>query len=69
MLRLKCLRVSQPYHQRLIKFFYFIGCTPNSNFSANHEENESDQDYENHSGNINEGNYPANKYTFKVNNR
>ena len=43
-------------------------CTPNSNFSANHEENEIDLDNENHPDNINEGNYPANKYTFKVNN-
>ena len=32
-------------------------CTPNSNFSANHEDNE------------NESNYPANKYMFKVDNR
>ena len=36
-------------------------CTQNSNFSANHEDNENDQDNENHSGNKNEGNYPANK--------
>ena len=51
------------------KISYFIECTLNSNFSANHEVNESDQDNENHPDNINEGNYPANKYTLKVNNR
>ena len=34
-------------------------CTLNSNFSANHGDNN-----ENHSGNKNEGNYPANKYMF-----
>ena len=44
-------------------------CTPNSNFSANHEDNENDQDNENHPNNENEGNYRANKYMFKVNNR
>ena len=44
-------------------------CTPNSNFSANHGDNENDQDNENHPDNKNEGNYPANKYMFKVNNR
>ena len=44
-------------------------CTPNSNFSANHEDNENDQDKKNHPDNENEGNYPANKYMFKVNNR
>ena len=44
-------------------------CAPNSNFSANHEDNENDQDNENHPNNENEGNYRANKYMFKVNNR
>ena len=44
-------------------------CTPNSNFSENHGDNEDDQDNENHLDNKNEGNYPANKYMFKVNNR
>ena len=44
-------------------------CTPNSGFSANYGDNENDQDNENHSGNKNEGNYRANKYIFKVNNR
>ena len=44
-------------------------CTPNSNFSANHEDNENDQDNENHPDNENEGNYPVNKQMFKVNNR
>ena len=44
-------------------------CAPNSNFSANHEDNENDQDNENHPNNENEGNYPPNKYMFKVNNR
>ena len=44
-------------------------CTSNSNFSANHEDNENDQDNENHPDNENEGNYWANKYMFKVNNR
>ena len=44
-------------------------CTPNSNFSANHGENGNDQDNENHPDNKNEGNYPANKCMFKVNNR
>ena len=44
-------------------------CTPNSNFSANHEDNENDQDNENHPDNENESNYPANKYMFKVDNR
>ena len=29
-------------------FSCFLGCTPNSNFSANHEYNENDQDNENH---------------------
>ena len=43
-------------------------CTPNSNFSANHGDNENDQDNENHPDNKNEGNYPANKYMCKVNN-
>ena len=32
-------------------------CTPNSNFSANHEDNEDDQGNENHPENENEGNY------------
>ena len=36
-------------------------CTPNTNFSANHEDNENDQDNENHSDNKNEDNYSANK--------
>ena len=44
-------------------------CTPNSNFPANHGDNEIDQDNENHSNNKNENNYPVNKYMFKVNNR
>ena len=44
-------------------------CTPNYNFSANHGDNENDQDNENHPDNKNEGNYPANKYMFKVSNR
>ena len=43
--------------------------TPNSIFSANHEDNENDQDNENQPDNKNEGNYPASKYMFKVNNR
>ena len=42
-------------------------CTSNSNFSANHEDNENDRDNENHPDN--KGNYPANKYMFKVKNR
>ena len=29
-------------------------CAPNSNFSANHEDNENDQDNENHPDNKNE---------------
>ena len=44
-------------------------CRPNSNFSANHGDNENDQDNENHSDNKNEGNNPANKYMLNVNNR
>ena len=44
-------------------------CSPNSNFSANHKDNENDQGNENHPNNENEGNYRANKYMFKVNNR
>ena len=32
-------------------------CTPNSNFSANHGDNENDSDNGNHPGNKNEGNY------------
>ena len=43
--------------------------TPNPSFSANQEDNENDQVNENHSDNENEGNYPANKYMFKVSNR
>ena len=39
-------------------------CTPNSNFSANQEDNENDQDNDNHPNNEKEGN----KYMFKVNN-
>ena len=46
-----------------------LKCTSNSNFSANHEDNENDQDNENHPDNENEGNYRANKYMFKANNR
>ena len=46
-----------------------LECRPNSNFSANHGDNENDQDNENYSDNKNEGNNPANKYMFKVNNR
>ena len=41
-------------------------CTPNSNFFANHGDNENDQGNEDYSNNKNEGNYPANKYMFKV---
>ena len=44
-------------------------CRPNSNFSTNLEDNKNDQDNENHPDNRNEGNYPANKYMFQVNNR
>ena len=44
-------------------------CTPNSNFPANHGDNENNHDNQNHPNNKNEGNYPANKYIFKVNNR
>ena len=44
-------------------------CTPNSNFSANHGDNENDQDKENHLDDKSEGNYPANKYICKVKNR
>ena len=40
--------------------------TADSNFPANHGYNENDQDNENHLDNKNEGNYPANKYMFKV---
>ena len=43
--------------------------TQNSNFSANHRDNENDQDNKNHSDNNSEGNYPANKYMFKANNK
>ena len=42
---------------------------PSSNFSAHHRDNENDQGNENHPDNKNEGNYPANKYMFKVNYR
>ena len=56
---LTSLRVSQPYDQRLVKFFYFLECTPNSNFSANHEDNESDQENEDHTDNKNEGKLPS----------
>ena len=42
-------------------------CTPNINFSANHEDNKNDQDNENDPDNKNEGNYPENKNMFKVN--
>ena len=34
-------------------------CTSNSNFLANHEENENDQDNKNHPDNENEGSYPS----------
>ena len=44
-------------------------CTSNSNFSANHEDNENDKDNENHPGNENEGKYRASKYMLKVKNR
>ena len=49
-------------------------CTPNSNFSANHEDNENDQNIENHPDNENESKKihvqtNINKYMFKVNNR
>ena len=43
--------------------------TPNSNFSANHGDNVNDQDNEDHPENKNEGNYPENKYMFKVSKR
>ena len=43
--------------------------TPNSNFSDNHGNNENDEDNEDNPDNKNEGNYPANKYMFKVNKR
>ena len=43
--------------------------TPDSNFFINHGDNENDQDNENHPDNKKEGNYPANKYVFKANNR
>ena len=36
-------------------------CRSNSNFSANHGDNENDQDNENYSDNKNEGKNPANK--------
>ena len=44
-------------------------CTPTSNFSGNHEDNKNNQDNENDPDNKNEGNYPSNKYLFKVNNK
>ena len=43
-------------------------CTPNSNFSANHKDNENDQGNKNHPENKNEGKYSANKYMFKLSN-
>ena len=43
--------------------------TKYTNLSANHVDNENDQDNENHPDNKKEGNYPGNKYMFKVNNR
>ena len=43
--------------------------TPNPNFSTNYKDSENDHDNENHPDNENEGNYPANKYMFKVSNR
>ena len=46
-----------------------LECTTNSNFSANHGDNENDQDNEDHLDNKIEGNHPANKYMFKVNKR
>ena len=42
-----------------------LECTSNSNFSANHEDDENDQDNENHPDNEKEGNYWANKYMLK----
>ena len=41
-------------------------CTSNSNFSANHGDNENDQDNEDHSDNKNGDNYPANKYMLTI---
>ena len=46
-----------------------LECRPNSNFSANRGYIENDQDNKNYSDNKNEGNNPASKYMFKVNNR
>ena len=44
--------------------------TPNSTFSANHEDNENDQVKENnHPDNESKGNYRANKYMLKAINR
>ena len=43
--------------------------TLNSNFSANRKDYENDKDNENHLDNENEGNCPAKKCMFKVNNR
>ena len=43
--------------------------TSNSNFSAKHKDDENDQDNENHPDNENEGNYRANQYMLKGNNR
>ena len=59
------LRVLQPYYQRLMIFFFFcfLQCTQNFNFSASYEDNE------NHPDNKNQGNYPENKYVFKINNK
>ena len=58
-----CVRKSMCLTPKLIS-----ECRPNSNFSANHD-NENDQDNEIHPDNKNQGNNPANKYMFKVNNR
>ena len=63
---LKCVRVSQPYYQRVNDFFCFLECTPNSNFPANYEDNENDNNNANHPNNKNDGNYPENKYMLKV---
>ena len=41
-------------------------CSPNPNFSANHEDNENDQVNKTHPDNKNEGIYRENKYMFKV---
>ena len=46
------------YDLLLTKIYIWLisECTPNSNFSANHEDNENDQDNENHPDNEKEGN-------------